>query len=191
MFVSSVNQSSKPTTWGTSNKGYTPPDPSDRGACARFRMRRKASRSSSRRPNPPTATVSELQQAKVELYRELKRLSEIVLQQALSFSDHLSACTSVASNTANLVSAGLRNLAQPQVQPESDDTVLSGIPDLAPSIPSGLSSSLDTSSNPTQNQTFPTPSSDSSPEKSISSSLPRLRGFFNKSGRKLKHDGCG
>jgi hypothetical protein len=85
-------------------------------------MRKKFSTRPSRHPHPHA--VEQLLQVKVELYRELNRFNEAVLQQARAFNEHVSSCTSMANNIANLV-ATRPSLVQPLVQPEKDNTLLS------------------------------------------------------------------
>jgi len=181
MFIRPADRSSRSSTWGTSNRPYAVPTPSDRGACARFRMRRKVSRGPYRRPHSSAVTVEQLLQAKIELYRELNRLNEAVLQQARAFNEHVLSCTNMANNIANLV-AKRPSLVHPLFQPENNDTLHSSLATLAPSIPSAdPSPSLNPSTSASPPQTISTPFHDSLSETSISSSLPRLRGFFNKS----------
>ena len=72
-----------------SHKRYAVPDPADRAACARFGMQR---RKVSRDPGPCPeyhSTISKLQETVRELSCQINRLYKTVLQQALTFRDHL------------------------------------------------------------------------------------------------------
>ena len=181
MFLHRTDHSSN---WGASNKPYIP-KPSNRSACARFRMRRRVSRGPCHHPPHPESSpvnVSQLLQAKTEFSQELKHLYDAVLQQARVFSEHVLSCTSMANNIANIVAA-TPSLIRPLVQQENNDTLAT----LASPIPSACpspSSTPSTSAFPPQIISIPdTPSHDSLPKTStgIPSSLPRLRGIFNKS----------
>ena len=183
MFVCPTDHSSHSATQGSSNKGYAIPDPSDCGACARFRLRRKASKTPSRRPDSTAITVSQLLQTKVELYRELNCLSEVLILQGCALNEHLLSCTTFANQITNIVTAAPL-ITQPHVRPEKDDTIFYDISKLAPFIPSACPSfSPGTSSSSSPTPTIPTPSHDSSPDEafisSITSILPLLRSLFN------------
>ena len=81
---------------------FAAPDPADHGACACFRMHRKAFQASSF-CHPSPATALQLQQMKLEFYQRLHSLNWTILQQACAFSEHLASCTSMVNTLANLV----------------------------------------------------------------------------------------
>ena len=166
-------------SWGTSNDPYFP-KPSNRGACARFRMRRRVSRRHHQlgQPHlPANITAEQLLQVKTKLYQELIHLNEAVLQQAHALNEHVLSCTSMANTITDIFAAGPSHI---------HPLVASSTPSAYPP-PSSISSTSVSAP-----QTGPTPPHhDSLPETStgVTSSLPKLRGFFNKSKTKSARGG--
>ena len=105
-------------------KEFAAPDPADRGACARFRMRRKAFKASSSRHLSP-ATALQLQ-TKLEFYQRLNSLNQTVLQQACAFSEHLVSYTSMVNTLANLVRVGPASIHLSQPLHCNEDCAPSG-----------------------------------------------------------------
>ena len=185
-------------TWGASNDPYFP-KPSNRGACARFRMRRRVLKGHHRQPhNGPhlpaniTGTAQQFQ-VKTKLCQELIHLNQAVLQQAHALNEHILSCTSMANTITDIFAAGPSHI-RPLIQPENYGIPFSRLATLTSSTPSASppppSNSFTSASAPQIGPT-PPPHHDSSPETSVgvSSSLPKLRGFFNKSKTKSARGG--
>ena len=86
------------------------PKPSNPSACARFWMRKRISKghylhSHCGNSSPITVDLNQLLQAKLELHEQLKHLSEVVLQQAIVFNEHVLSCTRMANNISDIVAA--------------------------------------------------------------------------------------
>lgn len=184
---------SRPTLWF--KREFAAPDPADRGACARFRMRRKAFKASSRRPSP--ATVLQLQQTKLEFYHRLNSLNKTVLQQAHAFSEHLASCTSMVNNLANLTRIGPASVHHSQpfhhedpAAPDQNSTSTNS-PPCIPASHGLLSRSQFAHPSSSHTEAMLQSRDNSSSTKSVSTTLPRLRGYFNKPKQKLEHDRCG
>ena len=97
-----------------SRRRYAVPDPADRAACARFRMRgRKGSRGPAPFPRLSEchSTIAELQETVLELSSQLNRLYETVLQQAIVFRDHLSSCNIMMHDTTHIIPVTALNIS--------------------------------------------------------------------------------
>ena len=142
-------------------------------------------------PSPITVDFNLLLQVKIELREQLKHLSEAVLQQSIAFNEHVLSCTRMANNISDVVAA-----RPPLIQPlhvvplENRDASLSrlaktnettGITPQASPHPSPINLPTNASPPQTISTPFESPGHDSPSKSSIPSSLPRLRGFFNKS----------
>ena len=114
-----------PSSWPKSTPHTAPhtgrsfPDPLNRNACARFRLRRKAPKtpfSHCRGAPPSNSDISQLWDATLDLSRRLNDLSNIVLDLATSVHDHLSRPCSLpvpVVSAAPLVSAPNLEVASP------------------------------------------------------------------------------
>jgi len=185
--------------WHSPHNGYSLPDPRDRGACARFRLRRKAFKNGSR-SSPSTFNNADLQDSVLQLSRIVNQLAESQSIQARTFQNHLVHC--------NALTQALFVRMEPQVPvthppvpcrdetpqppggtlPEEavpivdQDPAPQSLPFIAP-IPQDENSHF---SNPLPLPTPCIPSGVAPPPRShtdhssFSQSLPRLRGFFNK-----------
>jgi len=114
---------------------YVVPDPRDHGACARFRMRRKASRiPSSRRSSSANSAILQLQQTTLQLHQQMNYLHELMLQQARVFEDHISSCRDMTRDMTSLLAAA--PMANTFRQSLNTNDLASSIP----TFPSSLSS---------------------------------------------------
>ena len=193
----------KPTLHTASHRGRAFPNPSDRSACARFRLRQKASKTRPSRcaPSPkPQSNISQLWDATLDLNRRLNHLYETVLEQAINFRDHLahhlSSCTVPPNVSVPLVSALPSECSSHQSTGAAASNV--NVPAHAPDVCSPHESLPDVSvhvDNPTPS--VPLPGVDPqaqvtemhTPRSSLSSTLPRLRGLFNKPRQKASDKG--
>jgi len=182
------------------HKGRSFPDPLNRNACARFRLRRKAPKSPFSHccgVPPSNSDISQLWDATVDLSRWLNDLSSIVLDLATSVRDHLSRPCSLpvpVVSAAPLVSA---SVSQSGSRKSEDDT----IPSAGVSTQVHEKSSLDAPivSSPTpaaspadrlirpvsppaqclMDKDLPRANVNVPRQSSLSATLPRLRGFFS------------
>ncbi|KAJ3487386.1 hypothetical protein NLJ89_g11717 [Agrocybe chaxingu] len=180
-------------------RGHGFPNTRDRGACARFRLHRKATKtSSSRPPCGPPSSMLELQKMMLDLYRQLNTLTEMVAHQALAFNQHISSCTAMMNNVSAFATA--HPSANAPYFHHTDDKVLptSGGNNPGTHVDHAdaevqTSNEIDTvailepfrvnnKSSPaaTVPHTATASPSQSLPSPSMSGSLPRLRGFFNR-----------
>ena len=191
----------KSTLHTASHRGRAFPDPSDRSACARFRLRQKASKT---RPSRCAASsgsdISQLWDATLDLNRRLNHLYETVLEQAINFRNHLahhvSSCTVPPNVSVPVVSALPSQCGSHQSEGAAASNV--NVPVHAPDVCPPHESLLDVSvhvDNPTPSMPFPgvdhqaQVSEMHTPWPSLSSTLPRLRGIFNKPRKKASDQG--
>ena len=164
-------------------------------------MRRKAFKASSSRHSSP-ATALQLQQTKLEFHQRLNSLTDTVLQQARAFSEHLASCTSMdrmVNNLANLTRIGPASVHHSQPFHHNEDPAApdqNSTSTISPPCISASHGSLLPRSQfayPSSSHTKATSQSrdNSLSTKSVSATLPRLRGYFNKPKQKLEHDRCG
>jgi len=192
MFDPPTNQSSsrsKSATRGALHRRFLFPDPGDHGACARFRLRQKAFKKyHSRCPSLDEPAISQLKLTTLELYRQLNHLQELVVQQARIFDTHLASCTAMTHNIMSLIAAVPTFGAHHDTENVSCDA-LACANKLASYAFQPLHSTDSPAPAPLEPQSTSLSFSASSPGKSMSSTLPRLRGFFNKPKQKTQFDG--
>ena len=201
--------SNQPSSWTkstlhtASHRGRAFPDPSDRSACAHFRLRQKASKTRPSRHAPSSASdISQLWDATLDLNRRLNHLYETVLEQAINFRDHLahhlSSCTVPPNVSVPLVSALPSECGSHQSTGAATSNV--NVPAYAPDVCPPHESLPDVSvhvDNPTPSVPLPGVTVDHQAEitemhtsrSSLSSTLPRLRGLFNKPRKKASDKG--
>ncbi|KAF8957988.1 hypothetical protein BDZ97DRAFT_1843978 [Flammula alnicola] len=195
-------------------QGHQFPDPSDRGACARFRLRQKTRQtSSSQRSSSSDAAIATLEDATLDLYHQVNNLMETVLQQAVYFREELSACMGMVRNVSDAVaSAAMTSVAMARATPSQpvfsspaeelsqsceDVPSSSHAPSNVPAVPTTPESNMSPSvpipvdnPSPTSPSSLPAPvRPENKATSSVSSTLPRLRGFFNKPTQKARQHG--
>ena len=191
----------KSTLHTASHKGHTFPDPSDCSACARFRLRQKASKT---RPSRCAASsgsdISQLWDATLDLNHRLNHLYETVLEQAINFRDHLahhhSSCTVPTNVSVPLVSALPSQCGSHQSEGAAASKVNVPVhtPDVCPPHESLLNVSVHVDS-PTPSMPLPGVGHQAqvtemhTPRPALSATLPRLRGLFNKPRPKASDQG--
>ena len=202
--TSTFNQPSswtKSTLRTASHRGRAFPDPSDRSACARFRLRQKASKTRpSCRASSSGSDISQLWDATLDLNRRLNHLYETVLEQAINFRSHLAhhlSSSTVPPNVSEpVVSAPPSQCGGHQSESAAASHV--NVPVHAPDVCPPLERLLDASvhvDDPAPSVPLPgvdhqTPVTEMhTPRPSLSSTLPRLRGIFNKPRRKASDQG--
>lgn len=205
-----------PSSWPKSTSHTAPhtgrsfPDPLNRSACARFRLRRKAPKtpfSHCRGVPPSNSDISQLWDATLDLSRRLNDLSNTVLDLATSVRDHLSCPCSLpvpVVSAAPLVNA---SLSQSGSRESKDDTIPSaGVSTQVHEIfsldapqavrsPTPIASRADRLIHPvsppaqclTDNDQARATNVNVSQRSSLSATLPQLRGFFNKSRQKASN----
>ena len=191
MFSTSNQPSSwtKSTPRTASHRGRAFPDPSDRSACARFRLRQKASKTRPSRCAPSLGSdISQLWDATLDLHRRLNHLYETVLEQAINFRDHLACHHSLSTVPPNVSESVVSALPSQCGSPQSKRATASNVnvpvhaPDVWPSHkPSMPLPAVHHQAQVTEMHT---------PQPSLSSTLPRLRGLFNKPRHKASDLGC-
>ena len=140
--------------------------------------------------SPITVDLNQLLQAKLELREQLNHLSEWSFGRLLRLMSmfRLAHWQEWPNNISDIVAAR-PPLIQPLVPIKNRDTSFSGLAKttgndtIAPQSRHPSPVSLPTNASPPQiiSTPFASPGHDSPPKSSIPSSLPRLRGFFNKS----------
>jgi len=201
-----------PSSWPKSTPHTAPhtgrsfPDPLNRNACARFRLRRKAPKtpfSHCRGVPPSNSDISQLWDATLDLSRRLNDLSNIVLDLATSVRDHLSHPCSLpvpVVSAAPLVSASLSQFGSRESTIPSAG-VSTQVHEISPldaplvSSPTPIASRADRLIHPaspparclTDNDQARATNVNISRWSSLSATLPQLRGFFNKSGQKASN----
>lgn len=184
--------------WPPSHSGYSLPDPRDRGACARFRLRRKSFKTGPRQPpSPPLlSNVVELQHTVLKLSHNLNLLAESHAFQTRIFENHLVGCRQMLQDIPSLVKDAHREvlnathsqlpggtLSQAAAPVVDQHPAPAPLPCLEPALPVE-NSHPEPYPLPTVTPAVPpnvplSPHADTD-RPSLSSSLPRLRGLFNK-----------
>jgi hypothetical protein len=188
-----VHTNSFPASTKAARSSYILPDLQDRGACARFRLRKKTRNG---RSFDCISPVDQLQTSVLNLHRKVDHFGEVLLRQA----QNLQAAMQAVHATQTMLVAFLEQLSQPPPMPVVLPTPMSS---MGPMSDEDSRDDRPSSTLPTQSETVSAPISiipaspflssarhdvtETTPTvsgSSLASTLPGLRGRFQHSGRK-------